>query len=160
MSFTIEHTRAKVTFTLNTMDAVLETIRDNDFSIEDVIIQEVKTTDITSIVSNLMKSTEDMESLRIENRKSHNLKKFNSHYMKDDHELPYTFDLNFDIKTEGELAYMRKDEFIDSRCSGTDFKETCLEYGFTDEYLTSLVLVDDNDLGTIADEDLFVSGME
>ena len=136
-NFTI--TKGKVSFTLTNMDEVLETMEEHNIDINDdeVVIKKVVSTDISSNVADLIKSNLEMTEMRTKNRKEHDLKQFSSQFMENDFELPYDFDLVFDIKSKGHLSYIIKsDGFLND-----NIHELCLSYGYTSDYLKSLELI-------------------
>ena len=117
----------KVIYHKENMDEVLSTLNRNSL-IRDYEVVEVKTKPITDTVKRLLMSGDEMKEIREKNRG----KQFDSYRLKGDYALPYVFDLNYDIKSEGELAFELEDGFSD------DLAELALAYGYTEEYLKSL----------------------
>jgi len=129
-------TENKIFDNLEDLDTVISIMKKYNLSTDTVTIDKCVSKNINSIIEGLMKSSYTMEELRNNNRKEHNLKQFNSQFMYKDSELPYDFDLLFDIKCEGNIAYLlQRDGFITQ-----DLEELCLDYGYTTEYLQSLEL--------------------
>lgn len=64
--------------------------------------------------------------------KNQNLSTFCSAYSDEDRELPYVFDLNWDIKSVGHLAYALSNECM---YGPNDIESTMREYGLTEDNL-------------------------
>jgi len=124
-----------VTFDLHSIDDVLKTIKENDLKIDEITILKIVTEDLTSLVSGLLKPESIMEKLRTTSRKENSLKQFDSPFLDNDWELPYEFDLLFDIKSEGHIAYkLSSDGYLSD-----ELEEAALRYGLSDEYLKGLL---------------------
>lgn len=65
--------------------------------------------------------------------KEHNLKKFPSGFSEEDIELPYIFDLLWDIKSIGHLDYALNSEYLHR--PGKDIYEIMEDYGLTEDNL-------------------------
>ena len=127
-----------VEFDLESMEDVISTIEANNLNIDNITVTKIISEDITSFVKNLVKPKEAQEKLRKKMRDEYNLSQFDSAFLENDWELPYEFDLLFDIKSEGHIAYkLSNDGFIDD-----ELEEFALQYGLSIEYLDGLLYAD------------------
>ena len=119
-----------VRFDASTLDEVQTIVKNDIVKNIDFVVEEVVTRDITKRVHLLMQDGLTMKEIRDKDHKEN----FNSQYVDNDWALPYTFDLLFDIKSEGEIANMLKvDGFLSD-----DLMDLCLTHGLTVEYLRGL----------------------
>jgi len=129
-----------VTFDAFSMDEVIHIVRDNLVSDIPFVVEQLEITNITDIVKNMMKDNFTMSEIREKIRKEFNLNQFDSAYMDNDWELPYSFDLMFDIKSEGEIAHkLQNDGFLND-----SLLEMALENGYSLEYLKNIHLNQDD----------------
>lgn len=117
--------------TFKTMDEVVAYFKEETELSEHHKVEEFHPVDVTDMVKNLMVSETDLEALR----NKHFGKKFQSAYLDEDYELPYTFDLLYDIKSVGHLAY----KFIHDGES-RKLLALALEHGITEDFMRSLPL--------------------
>ena len=130
-TFTI--TQAEKSHTVKTYDEIIEIV-DNLSQVDPFIIEHNVVTDVTESLIETLKAKISMEEIRRKNRLHYH--KFSTDYLDEDWPLISSFDLFFDIKTEGHLAYVLKKEGPFSE----DLMNMCLKNGLTMSYLSNLNL--------------------